>query len=189
MAKPMLVTWPFVLLVLDYWPLRRVDWRPADGIERFAKAWLPLVREKLPLFGMVAASMVVTWFAQADVGPGERIVDVPLALRIANALVWYTQYIFLTFWPADLAVYYPFSPAGRADLADRGCRPDARRHHGTCASRCGDAALADRRMAVVRGNVHSRHRSCAGWDRSGDGGSLLLHSIHRTLRRAGLWSR
>jgi Flp pilus assembly protein TadD len=112
MAKPMLVTWPFVLLVLDYWPLRRVEWRPADGIERFARAWLPLVREKLPLFGMVAASMVVTWFAQGDVGPAERIVDAPLTLRVANALVSYSQYIFLTFWPADLAVYYPFLPAG-----------------------------------------------------------------------------
>ena len=112
MAKAMLVTWPFVMLLLDYWPLGRVDWRPADGIERFAKAWLPLVREKLPLFGLVAASMVVTWFAQGDVGPEERIVDVSLALRVANALVSYTQYMFLTFWPADLAVYYPFSPAG-----------------------------------------------------------------------------
>jgi protein O-mannosyl-transferase len=112
MAKPMLVTWPFVLLVLDYWPLRRVDWRPADGIERFTKAWLPLVREKLPLFGLVAASMVVTWMAQKDVGPGERIFDASLALRIPNALVSYTQYIFLTFWPAHLAVYYPFSRTG-----------------------------------------------------------------------------
>ena len=112
MAKPMLVTWPFVLLVLDYWPLGRVDWRPAGGIGRFAKAWLPLVREKLPLFGLAAASMIVTWFAQANVGPGERIVDAPLALRLANALVSYSQYIFSTFWPADLAVYYPFSPGG-----------------------------------------------------------------------------
>lgn len=112
MAKPMLVTWPFVLLVLDYWPLGRVDWRPAGGIGRFAKAWLPLVREKLPLFGLAAASMIVTWLAQANVGPGERIVDAPLALRIANALVSYSQYIFSTFWPADLAVYYPFSPGG-----------------------------------------------------------------------------
>lgn len=112
MAKPMLVTWPFVLLVLDYWPLGRVDWRPAGGIGRFAKAWLPLVREKLPLFGLAAASMIVTWFAQVNVGPGERIVDAPLALRIANALVSYSQYIFSTFWPADLAVYYPFSPGG-----------------------------------------------------------------------------
>jgi Flp pilus assembly protein TadD len=112
MAKPMLVTWPFVLLLMDYWPLRRVDWRPTDGMKRFAQAWRPLVREKLPLFGLVAASMVVTWFAQGDVGPRERIVDAPLILRIPNALVSYTQYIVLTFWPADLAVYYPFPSGG-----------------------------------------------------------------------------
>jgi Tfp pilus assembly protein PilF len=112
MAKPMLVTWPFVFLVLDYWPLRRVVWRPADGIERFAKTWLPLVREKLPFVGLVAASMVLTWMAQKNVGTRQMIFDAPLILRIPNALVSYTQYIFLTFWPANLAVYYPFSPTG-----------------------------------------------------------------------------
>ena len=49
MAKPMLVTWPFVLLLLDYWPLGRLQWRPADGLKGFAPAWWPLIREKLPL--------------------------------------------------------------------------------------------------------------------------------------------
>src|SRR5205085_876328 len=82
MAKPMLVTWPFVLLLLDYWPLARVDWRPGDGAARFANAWLPLIREKLLLFGVVAASMVVTFFAQNDVATAQMIVDAPLALRI-----------------------------------------------------------------------------------------------------------
>jgi Flp pilus assembly protein TadD len=112
MAKPMLVTWPFVLLVLDYWPLRRVEWRPADGMKRFAKAWLPLVREKVPLIGLVAASMVLTWMAQRNVESGQMIFDAPVALRIPNALVSYSQYIFLTFWPANLGIYYPFAPTG-----------------------------------------------------------------------------
>ena len=110
MAKPMLVTWPFVLLLLDYWPLRRVEWRPADGMKRFAKAWLPLVREKVPLMGLVAASMVLTWMAQRNVGSGQMIFDAPLALRIPNAVVSYSQYIFSTFWPANLGIYYPFAP-------------------------------------------------------------------------------
>jgi tetratricopeptide (TPR) repeat protein len=112
MAKPMLVTWPFVLLLLDYWPLRRVDWRPVDGMNRFAKAWLPLVREKVPLMGVVAASMILTWMAQRNVEAGQMIFDAPVALRIPNALVSYSQYIFLTFWPANLGIYYPFAPTG-----------------------------------------------------------------------------
>jgi hypothetical protein len=68
MAKPMLVTWPFVFLLLDYWPLRRLAWQQGEGVRRFATAWLPLIREKLLLFGLVAASMIVTYIAQAHGG-------------------------------------------------------------------------------------------------------------------------
>jgi tetratricopeptide (TPR) repeat protein len=110
MAKPMLVTWPFVLLLLDYWPLRRLEWQPADGIRRFARAWLPLIREKLPLFCLVAASIVVTYLAQAHGGAVLGLVQRPLSLRLSNALVSYAKYFFLTIWPSGLAVYYPFSP-------------------------------------------------------------------------------
>jgi tetratricopeptide (TPR) repeat protein len=111
MAKPMLVTWPFVLLLLDYWPLRRFEWRPTDGIKRFASEWWPLIREKLPLFCLVAASMVVTYFAQAHGGAVRELVDAPISLRLSNAIVSYGKYLFLTFWPSGLAVYYPFSSA------------------------------------------------------------------------------
>src|SRR5262245_16732003 len=112
MAKPMLVTWPFVLLLLDFWPFRRLEWQPADGMKPFVKAWLTLIREKVPLFGLVAASMVLTWMAQRNVGSGQMIFSAPVTLRIPNALVSYSQYIFSTFWPANLAIYYPFAPAG-----------------------------------------------------------------------------
>lgn len=112
MAKPMLVTWPFVMLLLDYWPLRRVEWRPADGMKRFANAWFPLVREKVPLIALVAASMVLTWMAQRNVASSQMIFNAPPALRVSNALVSYSQYIFLTFWPAKLGIYYPFPPTG-----------------------------------------------------------------------------
>ncbi len=109
MAKPMLVSWPFVFLLLDYWPLRRLEWRPADGIKRFAKDWLPLVREKLPLFCLVVPSMVVTYIAQAHGGAVSGLVTAPLSWRLANSLVSYAKYLLLTFWPANLAVYYPSS--------------------------------------------------------------------------------
>jgi tetratricopeptide (TPR) repeat protein len=110
MAKPMLVSWPFVLLLLDYWPLRRLKWQPADGIKRFAKAWWPLVREKLPLFCLVIPSMVVTYLAQVHGGAvASGLIAAPLSWRLANALISYAKYFLLTFWPVDLAIYYPSS--------------------------------------------------------------------------------
>jgi tetratricopeptide (TPR) repeat protein len=112
MAKPMLVTWPFVLLLLDYWPLRRWQWQPATGTEGFVRALLPLVREKVPLFCLVAASMVVTFIAQLHGGAVRTFVDVSVSLRLSNAVVSYAKYLFLTVWPSGLAVYYPFPPAG-----------------------------------------------------------------------------
>jgi tetratricopeptide (TPR) repeat protein len=109
MAKPMLVSWPFVLLLLDYWPLRRLEWRPADGIKRFVKAWLPLGREKVPLFCLVVPSMVVTYLAQAHGGAVGGLTNAPLSWRLANLLVSYAKYLLLTFWPTGLAIYYPAS--------------------------------------------------------------------------------
>jgi tetratricopeptide (TPR) repeat protein len=111
MAKPTLVTWPFVLLLLDYWPLRRLEWQPADEAGRFAKAWVPLIREMLPLFCLVAASMAVTYLAQSYAGT-RAFVEASFLLRLSNALAAYAKYLLLTVWPSGLAVNYPFSPGG-----------------------------------------------------------------------------
>jgi len=107
LAKPMLVTWPFVMLLLDYWPLRRVS--QSTSRKNFLVSIAPLLREKLPLFAIVAASCVVTLFAQSHGGAVRTFTDVPIALRLLNALVSYAKYLLLTFWPHDLAVYYPFT--------------------------------------------------------------------------------
>jgi Flp pilus assembly protein TadD len=112
MAKPMLVTWPFVLLLLDYWPLCRFEWRPTQGIRGFAKAFLPLIGEKVPLFCLVAASMIVTYVAQSRGGAVQGLVNAPISWRVSNAVVAYAKYLLLTFWPTGLGVYYPFSPGG-----------------------------------------------------------------------------
>lgn len=112
MAKPMLVTWPFVLLLLDYWPLRRYQWRRGTGTAGFFRALVPLVREKLPLFCLAAASMVITFVAQSHGGAVRTFVQVPTSVRLANAIVSYAKYLFQTLWPSDLAVYYPFSRTG-----------------------------------------------------------------------------
>src|SRR6202140_1018912 len=112
MAKPMLVTWPFVLLLLDYWPLRRFQWQPATATKGFVRALVPLVREKLPLFCLVAASAVITIIAQSHGGAVRTFEQVPASLRLSNAVVSYAKYLFLTVWPWDLAMYYPFPRAG-----------------------------------------------------------------------------
>ena len=110
LAKPMLVTWPFVMLLLDYWPLRRLS----QSTNR--KNLLPwnasLLREKLPFFVIVAVSCVITFFAQSHGGAVRTFTDVPIALRLSNGLVSYAKYLLLTFWPHDLAVYYPFTAIG-----------------------------------------------------------------------------
>ncbi len=105
MAKPMGVTLPFVLLLLDWWPLGRWGHRRAG--QRGATAF-HLVREKLPLFVMSAASAVITYLVQAKGGAVASVKAFPLPTRLANALVSTLTYLVKTVWPRALAVYYPY---------------------------------------------------------------------------------
>lgn len=101
MAKPMAVTLPLVLLLLDYWPLQRCEDLP------FPRRWVRLSMEKLPLLLMTIASCAVTLVAQRS---GNAMADtsvVPLTLRLENAILSYVVYIGKTLWPAKLAVFYP----------------------------------------------------------------------------------
>jgi Tfp pilus assembly protein PilF len=119
LAKPMLVTWPFLMLLLDYWPLRRsqkpeVRGRrslPRYGVSKWSVV-LDRVTEKIPLFVLVAASAVMTLIGQSRGGAVRTFAEAPVALRLSNTLVSYGKYLLLTFWPNDLAVYYPFAPSG-----------------------------------------------------------------------------
>ena len=109
LAKPMLVTWPLVMLLLDYWPLRRYQRSEVSGRR---SAVSELVVEKIPLFALVAASAIITFLAQSYGGAVRTFTAAPIALRLSNALVSYAKYLLLTFWPHNLAVYYPFAPIG-----------------------------------------------------------------------------
>ena len=106
LAKPMLVTWPFIMLLLDYWPLGR--WQSAKSKAQREKV-RKLILEKIPLFVLVAGSAIMTLVAQSRGGAVHTIADVSIALRLSNALVSYSKYLLLTFWPNDLAIYYPFA--------------------------------------------------------------------------------
>ena len=100
MAKPMLVTLPLVLLLLDFWPLGR--WRAADGVATRGRA---LLLEKIPLFAMAAVSCAVTLYAQRKaILPIDLV---PWPWRITNALVACVAYLGQMFYPAGLAVLYP----------------------------------------------------------------------------------
>jgi tetratricopeptide (TPR) repeat protein len=97
MSKPMLVTWPFVLLLLDYWPLGR--FKPGCAGR--------LVLEKIPFFVLAAAVSVVTFRVQRQGAAVETIQNLPLAARGENALIAGCRYLGKTFWPTELAVLYP----------------------------------------------------------------------------------
>jgi tetratricopeptide (TPR) repeat protein len=117
MSKPMLVTLPFVLLLLDYWPLGRLpnfSSPVSDGhphVSNFApltsrlSPLLPLLWEKIPFFVLSAISSVVTLFAQSKAMGS--LATFPIAARLENVIVSYARYLGKTFWPAELALPYP----------------------------------------------------------------------------------
>lgn len=134
MSKPMLVTTPFLLLLLDYWPLRRIVLpgksttsdkknvhrlesrlesevvssgvgRRDEPREAGGRSWRELVFEKIPMFAMVLLSCMLTYFAQQK---GGAVATTALMHRVANVAVAYVRYVGKTFWPQDLAVLYPY---------------------------------------------------------------------------------
>ena len=101
MSKPMLVTLPLVLLLLDYWPLGRFQAIRAGG----GRQLLHLIPEKVPLIALSAISSIVTFLAQRGaIGWTEQL---PVSARISNAIVTYVVYVRQMLWPANLAVFYP----------------------------------------------------------------------------------
>ena len=101
-AKPMLVTLPFGLLLLDAWPLNRLR-RPADLV--------PLAREKLPLFLLSFAAVLVTVQTQTEAMSDADAV--PISYRVTTVVMGYVRYLGMTFWPTDLAGFYPYRTSPR----------------------------------------------------------------------------
>jgi tetratricopeptide (TPR) repeat protein len=105
MSKPMLVTLPFVLLLLDYWPLGRFQLK-TNHLNR--KTLSPFLLEKTPFLALSAASSVVTFLVQQRWGAVAPLERVPLGLRLLNVPVSYLRYLRNLLWPANLAVMYPY---------------------------------------------------------------------------------
>jgi Flp pilus assembly protein TadD len=107
MAKPMLVTLPFLFLLWDYWPLGRLRLRGMPDARSSAIPLARLVGEKLPFFVLSAATSVVTVVAQRHGEAVASLGEVPIGLRVANAIVSYARYLEKTIWPRDLSPVYP----------------------------------------------------------------------------------
>lgn len=105
MAKPMLVTLPFVLILLDFWPLKRFDKVSWTNLR-------PLLIEKLPLFALTLGSCVMTYFAQRSGGAVMALSFLPFSSRVINATLSYARYVVMLFYPADLGGWYPYPVEG-----------------------------------------------------------------------------
>ncbi len=107
MAKPMVITLPFVLILLDYWPLGRIQGSPEFAMPVPQKAMSGLLLEKVPLLLLSAASALITVRAQQAGGSIRSMLQISLGVRIENALVAYVLYLWKMGWPARLAPLYP----------------------------------------------------------------------------------
>ena len=113
MAKPMLVTFPFVLLLLDFWPLKRFHYRnnylleSEKTINYDSKGIYRLSLEKIPFLIPVAISSILTFLAQKNFSAVKSLEALSLKTRFSNAFVSYINYILKTVWPSKLAVFYP----------------------------------------------------------------------------------
>ncbi len=106
MSKPMLVTLPLVMVLLDFWPLQRFQLN--TQLSKL-KTLLPLIREKAPFFALSIVSAAITFLAQKTGGAVVTVETMPLTDRLGNAAVAYVQYLLKTSWPSKLSVFYPFA--------------------------------------------------------------------------------
>ena len=117
MSKPQVITFPFVLLLWDYWPLQRMfaehtGSSPGNPAASPGKSFSRLVLEKLPLFAICAASAVVTVRAARTGGTLSGIYFHSFSMRVANSILSYARYVGKMFWPSSLALYYPYPTWG-----------------------------------------------------------------------------
>jgi len=111
MSKPMVVTLPFVLLLLDYWPLGRFSrftFHVSDSEKPSTSSVARLIFEKLPFFTLSLAGSMITYSVQQSGGAFWSSAVLPLPLRLENALMVYSRYLSKIFWPVDLALIYPY---------------------------------------------------------------------------------
>lgn len=117
MSKPMLMTMPFVMMLLDFWPLQRISGSsPEEETDQAGQGQRPysrksinnLLMEKIPLLALVLIMVFITFLAQQKTGSIPSLAELPLQSRAANALNAFYCYMQKTFWPESMAVFYPY---------------------------------------------------------------------------------
>ena len=107
MSKPMVITLHVIMILLDYWPLKRFESKKGNWV-------LWQLKEKIPFFILSAALVIITFHSPQNTALRTlynifgQPKEFPLFSRIANALVSYVTYLEKTFWPHDMAIFYPF---------------------------------------------------------------------------------
>ncbi len=157
MAKPSLVTLPFVLLLLDYWPLRRMEPTPPD--DRLRQAWR-LIVEKIPLFALSIASCIATIYAQGR--SVTTMESVTLSQRFSNAVVSYAAYLGDFFCPTRLALFYPYPKNGWATWQVVGALLALTAVSAGALRLSAAIPLSVRRMVLVSRNARAYDRPGAG---------------------------
>ncbi len=104
MSKATVVTLPFVLLLLDYWPLKRIT-----NYELRIANLRPLLLEKIPFFALAIGASIADWAAEANSGAWQGMVQQAASDHYGNALISYVRYLGKLFWPENLCIYYPYS--------------------------------------------------------------------------------
>jgi tetratricopeptide (TPR) repeat protein len=115
MSKPMIVTFPVIMLLLDYWPLKRIEFNKNHNhydreisLDRFSERSLTaLLFEKLPLIFLSVAASILVFYTEKKVGALTSLENLNVAERCANAIVSYVKYLLMTLWPVNLAFIYP----------------------------------------------------------------------------------
>lgn len=110
MSKPMLVSLPLILVLIDIWPLQRLP-PPSSWSSWWQKKYLFLLVEKIPLVAMAAGMSVITMIAVGQEGSLGTTLQYPWVFRIENALVTYVKYLLFTLWPVGLIPHYPYPPS------------------------------------------------------------------------------
>ena len=171
MSKPMVVTLPFVMLLLDFWPLNRFSLNSAQRAKSFGN----LILEKVPFLVLSLASSVITFLVQRAGGAVSSLDTVPLSFRITNAAVSYLRYVSKAFWPVDLAVLYPIPRIGHWDWSL--FRPVLFWRVRLVCLACPTPSLFVCRLVLVFGHVDTGDRP--GPSRFAvHSGSLYVHSQH-----------
>ena len=184
MSKPMVVTLPLIMILLDYWPLRRFESQKEN-------LFLWQLKEKTPFFILSIIIIVITFynpqntFLRTIYTPYNlSSEELPLLLRIANAPVSFVTYLEKTFWPHDLAIFYPFQSQiplwqviGTLLLIIV--------HHHFCYFNDKTSALFICGMVLVFDNYCPGYRNYSDW-RTFYGRQIYIHSSHRNIYNAGM---